>query len=53
MTRMSKKLKSERLHCTISALMDMFAMQYSREPTAYEINDLIDILGDKGMIWKA
>ena len=28
-------------------------MQYLREPNAYEINDLINILGDKGMIWMA
>gem|GEM_PF-1845861 len=53
MTRMSRKLRSDRLHCTFSAIMDIFAMQYLREPNAYEINDLINILGDKGMIWMA
>lgn len=50
---MSKRLRSDRLHCTFSAIMDIFAMQYMREPNAYEINNLIDVLGDKGMIWKA
>ncbi|MBE0524370.1 MAG: hypothetical protein IBX40_08590 [Methanosarcinales archaeon] len=53
MTKMSHKLRTDRLHCTFSAIMDIFAMQYLREPNVYEINDLINILGDKGMILKA
>lgn len=52
MTRMSKRLRSDRLHCTFSAIMDMFAMEYSRDPTAQEINDMVFILGNKGAIWK-
>lgn len=52
MTRQSKRLRSDRLHCTFSAIMDMFAMEYSRDPNAYELNSLIDMMGDKGVIWK-
>jgi hypothetical protein len=53
MTRISKRLRSDRLHCTFSAIMDMFAMEFSRDPNAYEINNMIQKLGDNGIIWKA
>ncbi|MDF1557096.1 MAG: hypothetical protein P1P80_02785 [ANME-2 cluster archaeon] len=50
MTRISKRLRSDRLRCTFSAIMDIFAMEYTREPNANELNDMIRTLGDNGLI---
>ena len=52
MTRISKRLRSDRLHCTFSAILDVFAMEYLRDPNVNELNDMIRFLGDNGVIWK-
>ncbi|MCL7413368.1 MAG: hypothetical protein M8353_07095 [ANME-2 cluster archaeon] len=41
-------------NCTISAILvlDIFAMEYYRDPNASELNDMIRVLGDTVVIWK-
>jgi hypothetical protein len=40
------------LHCTYSAIIDIFEMENNREPTSEEVNNLIITIGDRGAIAK-
>jgi len=51
MTRQSKRKTSDRLHCTFSAIIDMFEMENNREPSSQEVNNIILHIGDRG--WNA
>jgi hypothetical protein len=51
MTRQSKKKTTDRLHCTFSAIIDIFEMENNREPTSQEVNNIIMYIGDRG--WSA
>jgi hypothetical protein len=51
MTRQSKRTTSDRLHCTFSAIIDIFEMENNREPTSHEVNNIIMNIGDRG--WSA
>jgi hypothetical protein len=48
MTRHSKRKTTDRLHCTLSAIIDIFEMENNREPTSHEVNDVILFYGDRG-----
>lgn len=48
MTRCVRRKTDDRLHCTYSAIIDIFEMENNREPTAQEVNNLIAAIGDKG-----
>jgi hypothetical protein len=50
MTRNVRRRTNDRLHCTYSAIMDIFEMEYNREPTSEEVNNLIIAIGDRGAI---
>lgn len=50
MTRYAKRRTADRLHCTYSAIIDIFEMENSREPTTQEVNQLILMIGDRGAI---
>lgn len=50
MTRYAKRRTKDRLHCTYSAIIDIFEMENNREPTAQEVNKIILTLGDRGAI---
>ncbi len=48
MTRCVRRKTDDRLHCTYSAIIDIFEMENNREPTAQEVNNLIAAIGDRG-----
>ncbi|KPQ44246.1 MAG: hypothetical protein MPEBLZ_01177 [Candidatus Methanoperedens nitroreducens] len=48
MTRQSRRKTTDRLHCTFSAIIDIFEMQNHREPTSHEVNDFILSYGNRG-----
>ncbi len=50
MTRYSRRKTIDRLHCTFSAIIDIFEMENNREPTGQEVNDLIIKIGDRATI---
>lgn len=50
MTRYARRRTTDRLHCTYSAIIDIFEMEHSREPTTEEVNNLIIAIGDRGAI---
>jgi len=49
MTRQSRRKTTDRLHCTFSAIIDIFEMENNREPTSQEVNNLILSIGDMGL----
>jgi len=49
MTRQSRRKTTDRLHCTFSAIIDIFEMENNREPTRQEVNNLILSIGDMGL----
>ncbi len=52
MTRYARRKTTDRLHCTYSAIIDIFEMENNREPTTQEINNIILIVGDRAAIAK-
>ncbi len=50
MTRYAKRKTTDRLHCTYSAIIDIFEMENNREPTVQEINSIILNIGDRAVI---
>lgn len=50
MTRYAKRKTTDRLHCTYSAIIDIFEMENQREPSGQEVNNLIITIGDRGAI---
>lgn len=52
MTRHSKRKTTDRLHCTFSAIIDIFEMENNREPTSNEVNNIIYFYGDRGSMVK-
>ena len=50
MTRCARRKTIDRLHCTFSAIIDIFEMENNREPTGQEVNDLIIKIGDQATI---
>lgn len=52
MTRFARRITIDRLHCTYSAIIDIFEMEHNREPTGQEVNNLIFVIGDRGAIAK-
>jgi hypothetical protein len=52
MTRCARRKTSDRLHCTYSAIIDIFEMENNREPTSQEVNNLIIAIGDRAVINK-
>jgi len=52
MTRCAKRKTTDKLHCTYSAIIDIFEMENNREPSSEEVNNLIITIGDRGAIAK-
>ena len=52
MTRYAKRRTNDKLHCTYSAIIDIFEMENSREPTSQEVNSIILAIGDRAAINK-
>lgn len=52
MTRLTKRKTNDRLLCTFSAIIDVFEMENSREPSSHEINNIIFLIGDRAAITK-
>lgn len=52
MKRHSKRKTTDKLHCTFSAIIDIFEMENNREPTSYEVNNIIFFYGDRGSMVK-
>ncbi len=50
MTRFARRKTRDKLHCTYSAIIDIFEMENNREPTSQEVNNLICSIGDRGAI---
>ncbi|MCX9013282.1 MAG: hypothetical protein OIN89_00545 [Candidatus Methanoperedens sp.] len=48
MTRYAKRKTGDMLHCTFSAIIDIFEMEKSREPTSREVNNIISAIGCRG-----
>lgn len=48
MTRCAKRKTTDKLHCTYSAIIDIFEMENNREPSSEEVNNLIITIGDRG-----
>jgi hypothetical protein len=48
MTRYARRRTKDRLHCTFSAIIDIFEMETSREPTPEELNNIIIKIGCRG-----
>lgn len=48
MTRYSRRKTSDKLHCTFSAIIDIFEMNNEREPTSQEVNNVIMTIGNHG-----
>ncbi len=44
----ARRKTNDRLHCTYSAIIDIFEMENNREPTTEEVNNLITAIGDRG-----
>lgn len=47
MTRCARRKTTDRLHCTFSAIIDIFEMENDREPTGQEVNNIIIRIGDR------
>lgn len=45
-----KRKPNDWLHCTFSAIIDIFEMENNREPSGQEVNNIIFMLGDCGEI---
>ncbi len=52
MTRFTRRKTNDWLHCTFSAIIDIFEMENNREPSSQEINKLIVSMGDCAAIVK-
>ena len=52
MTRCAKRKTTDKLHCTYSAIIDIFEMENNREPSSEEVNNLIITIGDRGAMNK-
>jgi len=52
MTRCAKRKTTDKLHCTYSAIIDIFEMENNREPSSEEVNNLIIAIGDRGAMNK-
>ncbi len=52
MTRYVRRKTTDRLHCTYSAIIDIFEMENNREPTTQEVNNIILTVGDHAAIAK-
>ena len=52
MTRYVRRKTTDRLHCTYSAIIDIFEMENNREPTTQEVNNIILMVGDRAAIAK-
>lgn len=52
MTRYTKRITNDWLHCTFSALIDIFEMENNREPSSNEVNNIILLIGDRATITK-
>ncbi len=52
MTRYTRRKTKDRLHCTFSAIIDIFEMENRREPSIQEVNDIILTIGDRAAIAK-
>jgi hypothetical protein len=52
MTRYARRKTTDRLHCTYSAIIDIFEMENNREPTTQEVNNIILKVGDHAAIAK-
>ena len=52
MTRYTTRKTKDRLHCTFSAIIDIFEMENSREPSYQEVNDIILTIGDRAAMAK-
>jgi len=52
MTRFARRKTTDKLHCTYSAIIDIFEMENSREPSPEEVNNVIMRIGDRGAIAK-
>jgi hypothetical protein len=52
MTRYARKKTTDKLHCTYSAIIDIFEMENDREPTSQEVNNIILMVGDRAAIAK-
>ncbi len=52
MTRQSRRKTTDRLHCTFSAIIDIFEMENNREPTSSEVNNFMFFFGDRGSMFK-
>jgi hypothetical protein len=52
MTRYARRKTTDRLHCTYSAIIDIFEMENDREPTIQEVNNIILKVGDHAAIAK-
>ncbi len=50
MTRCVRRKTTDKLHCTFSAIIDIFEMENDREPTSQEVNNIIIRIGDRGTI---
>ncbi len=48
MTRCAKRKTTDKLHCTYSAIIDIFEMENNREPSSEQVNNLIITIGDRG-----
>ena len=52
MTRFTRRKTNDWLHCTFSAIIDIFEMENNREPSSLEVNKLIVSMGDCAAIVK-
>ena len=52
MTRYVKRRTDDKLHCTYSAIIDIFEMENNREPSSQEVNEIILKIGDRAAIAK-
>ncbi len=52
MTRYARRKTTDRLHCTYSAIIDIFEMENNREPTTQDVNNIILNVGDHAEIAK-
>lgn len=52
MTRYTRRKTNDWLHCTFSAIIDVFEMENNREPSSQEVNKMIVLIGDCAAIVK-
>lgn len=52
MTRFTRRKTNDWLHCTFSAIIDIFEMENYREPSGQEVNNIISLIGDRASIAK-